>query len=608
MIVGKLKEIVLLRQLNHSYRCLGLKYSRMAVAFALMVLTALLEMSGLSSLYPLVLALGGHGDALKRTLSSIPSVDRYFATPESRILLLFWAVAAIYTAKNVTLYFTYRNTVSFATYYHRNLIRGLYSAYVRKSLLEFRKDSAGSLAHVICVQSGRLVDGVVRPLLVVITEFLLLIAIAIVVAFISPWLIGIVILTCGGAAVAYYAFFRRRALRWGERRMGAAASLQELVHNTAKGISEIKVFAKEDYLTSRVFAAAAAETDMFLKLEMYQQGPRFVIESVFVMTFVAVFAAFLMAGTAMPVLLAQFSVVAAASFRILPCLNRLLHSYSSFSFNLGPALQLMETIAKARLLVQEQRSAANGVEPHRINAGLIEARGLSFAYPGTKKPVLAGLSCTIARGQRVGVLGPSGAGKSTLIEILAGLHSPTEGKLLVDGRLIAEDARPWQASIAYVPQAPFILPGTVRENVVFGSNGHDEANHGQEDQVRKVLKEVGLSSVVAALPQCLDTEIGEKGAGLSGGQAQLVCLARALYRRPTVLLLDEPTAALDEKNEEVVLQAIRNLTTDTTIVMVSHKRENFRGFDAVYSCADGKLTLLPTAKTQRDLRRSTVPV
>jgi len=127
------------------------------------------------------------------------------------------------------------------------------------------------------------------------------------------------------------------------------------------------------------------------------------------------------------------------------------------------------------------------------------------------------------------------------------------------------------------------MPGSIRENVVFG------AESVSDDRIRAVLEMVGLAGFVRGLKEGLDAPLGERGTGLSGGQKQLVCLARALLRSPHTLLLDEPTASLDGKSEDMVLAAIRSLPSDATIVMVSHKHQNFAGFDVTYECEDGGL-------------------
>jgi len=580
------KDILLLRQLNRSYRQLRLQYSRLAIAFLLMILTALLEMSGLSVLYPLVLALSSDGTAFTHLFPRFLVSGTALDDARDPVIILLWGVALLFVAKNVTLYFTYRYNINFAMHYYRHLIRGLYSACVHKPLLEFREESSGALANMICTESVRLVDGVIRPLLVVATEALLLVAIAAVVCVISPGLIGAVIVACGGAGALYYARLRGKALEWGRRRMEAASTLHELVNNTAAGISEIKVFGKEDYLTSRVYEAAMVETDMFRNLEMYQQGPRFVVESVFMVTLVAVYSVAFLLRADTSVLLAEFSVIAASSFRLLPCLNRLVNSYSSVSFNTGPALALMKTINEFKLLSASPDLVEKRAPTTRFTAQHLQLEGISFTYPSGTTPVLKNLQATVRKGQRVGIVGASGSGKSTFIEMLAGLYDPSTGAVLVDGRTIADDAKSWRASIGYVPQTPFIMPGTIRENVAF------EADRSVRDSdVWHALERVGLSGFVLTLPEKLETGIGDKGIGLSGGQKQLLCLARALFREPQILLLDEPTAALDRRSADIVLRAIKDLPPDTTIVMVSHQMENFADFDLLYVCEHGGLTL-----------------
>jgi ABC-type multidrug transport system fused ATPase/permease subunit len=582
-----MRELLLLKQLNESYRRLNLKCSRLTLALGLMLVTAVLEMTGLSILYPLVLVLGSSGRLPEVLSAYLPMPEALGRDARAQVIVLFGAVAILNVAKNVGLYFSYRYNIDFAMYYYRHLIRGLYHAYVHKSVSEFRRESAGSLANIICVQSGRLVDGVIRPLLVVVTEAILLLAISVLVFLVSPLLIVVIILTSGVAGASYYALLRAKAVKWGRRRMHAASVLQELVSNTSAGIREIKVFGKEDYLTSKIYSTATIEAAMFRNSEMYQQGPRYLMESVFVVTFASSCVVLLVAGEGLSHLLAKLSVVAASAFRILPCVNRLVHSYSSFSFNIEPALALLHAISEHELLAASPAMRGARNSPRGSGGGVIRLENVSFEYPLVNRPVLGQINAAIARGQRVGIVGASGSGKSTLIEILAGLYMPTGGTVSVDGEAVSEDPRSWQASIGYVPQVPFIMPGTVRENVAFEDEGS-----GRDEEVWRALETVGLSTFVGSLPKGIDVEIGEKGVELSLGQKQLLCMARALFRNPQTLLLDEPTAGLDLNNEQMVMNAIRKLPLDTTVIMVSHNTENFRDFDCVYVCEDGKLIVV----------------
>ena len=581
-----MREVELLQKIFHSYQRLNLKFSRLFIAFGLMIASAILEMGSLSVLYPLVLGIGEGRESLAGIFTALPFSLPFPAEPQEQIFALFIALIFIYIVKNLVLYFSYRYNIKFAIYYHRNLIRGLYDAHVGRSLLDFRQESAGSLANIICVQSGRLIDGIVRPLLVIGTELLLLLAISLLVFYVSPVLTGAIIFTCGGAAVFYQYAYRKKALTWGEQRMQAAGTLQELVSNTAAGITEIKIFGREGHLSSRVYDTAVVETRMFLNLEMHQIAPRYLIESVFVVTFISFFLVRLMGGAELSVLLAQFSVIAASSFRILPGINRLVASYSNFSFNIGPALHLMGTIGELQLLPEVQIDRREQARKGKYTAGDIEISDVSFSYPTLDGPTLNKVSGVLEKGKRIGIMGASGSGKSTLMAILAGLYPPSQGAVCVGGRSIAEDPEAWRASIGYVPQVSFIMPDSIQENVAFESR-----QQRAEAEVWGALEKVGFTDFVSSLPHGIATKVGEKGVGLSGGQKQLLCMARALVREPRLLLLDEPTAALDKINEKIVLQAIRNLSTQTTIVMISHKPENFAGFDYVYKLENGVLQL-----------------
>ena len=303
----------------------------------------------------------------------------------------------------------------------------------------------------------------------------------------------------------------------------------------------------------------------------------------------------------MSVLVAEFSVIAASAFRLLPSINRLVNSYSNFSFNIGPALSLMESISKLKIQPKNEDHIYQGDNVERFSTNIIDLDNISFVYPSLNRPILRNIIVAFKMGQRIGIVGDSGSGKSTLIEILAGLYTPTTGAVLADGRPISEDLRSWQAGIGYVPQVPFVMPGTIRENIAFGSSDSST----DDDEVWSALEKVGLIAFVSSLPDGIETEIGERGAGLSGGQKQLLCIARALFRKPKILLLDEPTASLDIKNEEIVLRAIENLSPDAMIVMVSHKQHNFRDFDFIYVCEQGRLRLKKHSEGRQVVQQST---
>lgn len=561
-----------------------------------MTITSLLETGGLLLLYPLMLILSPQKEstvAHDEIISFLPHSISYL----NLIFILFVLVGVLYVLKNIILYFTYRNNINFAVYFYKNLICGLYRAYISKSLLDFKKESSGSLSNIICVQSEKLIQGILRPFMVMLTESFILLGVVFLVFFlVPPWMMIIIIAGCFFSSLLYYALAKKKAANWSRENLSAKQSFMEIVSSVSAGISEIKVFNKENFIGQRIYDAACAETNLFLHLEMYQQVPRYLMETVFVLAFLSCFGIALLLGSAPALLLAKFTVVAAASFRLLPSVNRLIGSYSTFSFNTAAALRLLEVISSLNLTSVHQGFRSESIDNRLSQINLITIEGVSFKYPTAHFASLNNVSFRIAKKQKIGLVGSSGSGKSTLIKILAGLYEPCAGQIKADGWSIATDLKCWQAGIGYVPQDSFIMPGTIRENIELGG----EISSGSDEMIWSVLAQVGFEELVADLPRQLDTVIGEQGLAFSGGQKQLICLARALYRKPNLLLLDEPTASLDVANEQLVIKAIHLLSSnfDASIVMSSHRIENFYEFDSILEFSGGSLLQKEIQKTE----------
>ncbi|MFF4087878.1 thiol reductant ABC exporter subunit CydD [Streptomyces nigra] len=201
-----------------------------------------------------------------------------------------------------------------------------------------------------------------------------------------------------------------------------------------------------------------------------------------------------------------------------------------------------------------------------VPPGAVTFDGVSVRYAGRSTDAVSDASFTVGPGETVALVGPSGAGKSTLLNVLLGFVRPTEGRVLVGGADLADlDPAQWHARVAWVPQRPHLFAGTVAENVRLARPDADD------DAVRRALRDAGALEFVDALPQGTATVLGEDGAGLSAGQRQRLALARAFLADRPVLLLDEPTAALDGATEAEVVEAVRRLAVGRTVLLVVHR-------------------------------------
>ena len=194
------------------------------------------------------------------------------------------------------------------------------------------------------------------------------------------------------------------------------------------------------------------------------------------------------------------------------------------------------------------------------------------------------LNLKINKNEIIGIIGESGSGKSTFVDLLSGLLAPTHGKILADNNEdIAQNYAGWQKNIGYVSQNIFLLDDTIKNNILFSKNNKDV----DTNLVNSILQKSGLKKFVENLPNGLDTNIGELGSKLSGGEIQRIGIARVLYKNPKILIFDESTNALDSENELKILKTIENLKGKCTIFLISHKKINLDICDVVLELKDG---------------------
>lgn len=210
---------------------------------------------------------------------------------------------------------------------------------------------------------------------------------------------------------------------------------------------------------------------------------------------------------------------------------------------------------------------------------------ISFRYPTAERDSLHDVSLSIPKGSMVGIIGASGAGKSTLVAILTGLLSPDSGQILLDGQP-SDTTRHLSLGtlLGYVPQSAYLLDGTLAENIAF-------KDWGQPIDYQRVRECCALAAIdfFDALPNGLDTAIGERGMRLSGGQIQRVIIARALYHHPQILLFDEATSALDSGTEATIQKTILSLRQQMTVVIVAHRLSTVESCDVLYWLDGGTL-------------------
>jgi ATP-binding cassette subfamily C protein len=281
---------------------------------------------------------------------------------------------------------------------------------------------------------------------------------------------------------------------------------------------------------------------------------------------------------------ARILAVMVALARLLQVGGRLVDGWRNVVHALPAHARALRLLARCRQAAEIEPPSEPGQPPRQTEAiESIQLKGVSVSYASDRAPALSNLSITIAGGGLTVVMGPSGAGKSTLGDVLLGLIGPDAGEMLVNGRTISRENRgAWRRRTSLLPQDPTLFGGTIRSNLVLADARASDA------QLWQALTEAGADGFVRALRLGLDSGIGDRGVALSGGECQRLALARALLRRPDLLVLDEPTSALDATNEAHILASLRGLRGKATIVLITHRTQALDHADQVIRLDHGR--------------------
>jgi ABC-type multidrug transport system fused ATPase/permease subunit len=321
---------------------------------------------------------------------------------------------------------------------------------------------------------------------------------------------------------------------------------------------------------------------------------RYIIESV------VIFGALLVAGTQFFLYdaakaIGNLAVFLAAATRIAPAVLRIQQSLLSINIGVGSTdqtLRMIEYFSKGDSQIITHSS------PDFVYSGFsaeVKANKLCFKYNLDSNFDLANINLDISAGMLVAITGSSGAGKSTLVDLLLGVHIPTSGDIYIAGLSPLDTFRKWPGATAYVPQETVIVNGNIWENIALGFD-YDPVH---EKYIKDALKLSNLEDYVQSLPEGLLTKVGDRGHKLSGGQRQRLGIARALFTKPKLLVLDEATSSLDAQTESYITEAIKSLKGKTTIIMIAHRLSSVRNADQVIFINNGMIESIGTFEEVR---------
>ncbi len=373
------------------------------------------------------------------------------------------------------------------------------------------------------------------------------------------------------------------------------------VQNSLNLFREIFVLSRAEKFERDFEESRLASGMLFARLNWLQLVPKFSVEIAVVLgAFFLALSSTLTSGYVNAI--SDLVVFLAATSRLAPSALRLQQSLISVRAFAGQSLKSFQYFEELADMHRRATSSIEaGIRPIPTQASssipIVKFEEVSYQFRDGQTPVIDDVTFQIAPGEAIALVGPSGSGKSTLCDLLLGLLTPSTGRVSIDGYPAHEFITEWPGRVAYLPQETLIIPGTLGENVTIGIPDREV----EERELLSALGRAQLLEFVKALPKGVDQAVGDTGLKLSGGQRQRVGLARALYEGPSLLILDEPTSALDAETEDALMQTLRVMKGQCSILIIAHRLSTLKFVDRVMYLQDGRLKAIGAVDEVRAL-------
>jgi len=407
----------------------------------------------------------------------------------------------------------------------------------------------------------------------ILNSILISAAIITVLIYNEPFYTPIIIFIVGLFFFIIFKIKSNSVLEKGEKINSNQNFIIDIFENSVGYLPEIIVYNLKNFFSSILSKASKLTAHSAAEIRTISMTPRVYLET-FVIALAVVFIYF--SGFTERAIEANISYLAILAFGAQKCLP-LINNLYLLSVNFRGATPTVLTFLN--ILKDNKNETIEEVDCDKLGFNKnIKLDKLSYQYDSNLPKVLNNVSLEIIKGQKIAIKGETGSGKSTMINILSGLLDPTEGKIVIDGVDInKKNKKNWQKNISLVPQTIFLNDASVLENIAIA----ESYSKIDIDRVKKCAELAQISDLIENLPNKYNEEVGERGIRLSGGQRQRLGIARALYRNSNLIIMDEPTNALDLKTENLVMESIMKLDKKITIIMISHSNNTLKYFDKI---------------------------
>lgn len=547
------------------------------ILLILFTLSALLEMVGIALIIPLI-------DIISEPEISFEKYSKYFLNfnfnkdPKNMASIIILLFIMIIVIKNVFIVFVSFQHSNFLKKINIFITNKIYTSILKNNLQFFKIQNSSNLIKALQTEAVHFVSYVINPITFLIIETLVLISITTVLILYKPiiTIAGMLILT--SSIFIFYKFTNNRIYKWSKKRLNADEQKYKILKHSFDGIKEIKFYNLEKFF-SQIFNSSSSEVFYYARNQFFiQQTIKPFLEIIIILLIFIMISMnqSLFSNT----MLTTIGVFAAAAMRLIPSFNRISMAISNLRFGIPVIneIEKMTKFKKKKIINANKISFKNKISIKKLN----------FIYHKSSFK-LENLSLEISRGDIIGISGESGSGKTTLIDILLGLSEVKNAIIEVDNKKTKKIIKNNSFKIAnasYVPQKVFLINDTIESNIAFGTTENNYNN----PKINHLVKICLLEDLFNKVKFDKSNLIGDFGSKISGGEAQRIGIARALYKNSELIILDEATNALDKYNEQKLLSNLIKYFPSITIILISHHKKSFKFCNKIFKIEKNKLT------------------
>ena len=542
---------------------------------------ALLEMMTLGLLVPIIGLLNSetltNNYLVSNILNSLSFLLKKFGNNEISTLIVLFFIIFIFK----TIFFTglIKLSSKFSSSISFNLSSKIFENYLYQKYYFYLSRGSSKLIQNITNEISNLINIYLASILSLFNEVLLLISISAVLIILSPISFFSMMSVFFLFSFIFVYLIKKFLKKWGYQRQDHQENSIKYLQEGMRGIKELRIYNLEkNFLDYFKF-----HTKKYLKIEeninFISIVPKYYIELLGVISFVVVFRILFSNNYQYSEIILILGIFAASALKILPSINKVINSIVKIKYSYS-----------AVNLIYNEINLKKYFYKNKINNKLTFKKNLTFQkvffkHENNQSFLFRNINLKIPLNRIIGVFGESGSGKTTLIDLIIGFLKPNKGTICADGKNINNYLRSWQNNIGYVQQFSYFIEDSIKNNITLGlKNESLDIN-----RISECLKIVGLNKIIERLPNKIQTRISELGNNFSGGQRQRLSIARALYKDPSILVLDEATNSLDENSENTIIKNIIKSNKDRTIIIVTHKKKFLKYCDVVFEVNNGDI-------------------